>query len=225
MLKLSDLLPQECELCLGPSSGYLCPECTRALPTNTFECLQCAIPLKVQQSLCGDCLKSSKPFTRTICPWLYQHPLDQLIRQYKQRNPNRLIQLLLPQFVEHLRREYQGQDWPELLVPVPLHFSSRFFRGYNQSQCLVHALGRATQIPEDQLLVRTRRSQSQKSLDRKHRLQNLKQVFKVKKPIQNRHLALVDDVITTGATATVISKILLDAGASRVDVWALARTP
>ncbi len=115
---------------------------------------------------------------------------------------------------------------PDLIVPVPLHWRRRFIRGFNQSQWLANYLGRQLNISVDnKLLMRIRNTPPQQQLRRKQRQKNLKGAFQVKRPVEGQHIALIDDVVTTGSTVSELSRLLKKAGASRVDIWCLARTP
>ncbi|MCU7838176.1 MAG: ComF family protein [Candidatus Thiodiazotropha sp. (ex. Lucinoma kazani)] len=115
---------------------------------------------------------------------------------------------------------------PDLIIPVPLHPLRLQERGFNQSLELSRAVARHYRLPVNwQLCRRVRHTQAQSDLSEKARQKNLRQAFEVCADIQGAHLVLFDDVITTGATVTELSKTLKRAGAKRVDVWAMARTP
>ncbi|MCU7890733.1 MAG: ComF family protein [Candidatus Thiodiazotropha sp. (ex Ustalcina ferruginea)] len=115
---------------------------------------------------------------------------------------------------------------PDLIIPVPLHPLRLQERGFNQSLELSRVVARHYHLPVNwQLCRRVRYTQAQSDLCEKARQKNLRQAFEVCGDIQGAHLVLFDDVITTGATVTELSKTLKRAGAKRVDVWAMARTP
>jgi ComF family protein len=119
-----------------------------------------------------------------------------------------------------------GHSLPELLIPVPLHSKRLRERGYNQSLEVARVIGRELKIPVDSRVVeRAWATPPQLSLAREERLANVRDAFRVPRPLQARHVAIIDDVVTTGATAGELAGVLHQAGAERVDVWAIARTP
>jgi ComF family protein len=118
----------------------------------------------------------------------------------------------------------------DLIVPVPLHWTRRIARGYNQSALLARAIGRSTRAPVAlRVLVKRRRTADQTSLDIAARRRNVRTAFAVRKAragfLSGLRVLLVDDVLTTGATAGACARVLREAGASRVFVAAIARTP
>lgn len=219
------LLPHLCPLCHSRSRSYLCAGCQGDLPRPGPCCPNCGLPTPGGH-LCGDCLAAPKSYQLTVCPLLYRHPVDRLILQFKDHQPRTLGRALLPLMLESLGRIYgTANPWPHLLVPVPCHWRTRLRRGFNQAHVLADMLAGATGIPVKPLLQRRGAARPQKTLDRKTRLTNLKQTFFCDARLKGECVALVDDVITTGATAELISRCLLQAGAAEVHVWALARTP
>ncbi|WP_448103260.1 ComF family protein [Luteibacter jiangsuensis] len=115
---------------------------------------------------------------------------------------------------------------PELLVPVPLHTSRLRQRGYNQALELARPLARHLGLPvAHDVLGRARATGAQTELDAAARATNVRAAFAVKRVPAQKHVAIVDDVMTTGATLAECARVLLAAGVERVDVWALARTP
>ena len=115
-----------------------------------------------------------------------------------------------------------------LVVPVPLHPSRLRARGYNQALLLARPLARRRGLPlNPRVLVRLRPTPAQSSLGAAHRAVNLDGAFAVREParVRGRRVALVDDVLTTGATAHACAVALLDAGATGVDVYTVGRTP
>ena len=113
---------------------------------------------------------------------------------------------------------------PSLVLPVPLHRDRRKQRGYNQAALIADTVSRALQLPcLPDALQRVRATPTQTGLGRQGRLKNLRDAFAVRLDVVDAHVALVDDVITTGATTTACAEALLAAGAATVDVWAVAR--
>jgi ComF family protein len=132
-----------------------------------------------------------------------------------------LAQLL----ARRLRRHYQDDAWPETLIPVPLHWRRQWQRGFNQAHYLAAVLATELDIPlQAACLSRSVATPSQQGMNRRQRRQNLRHAFEVIEPPTHGHIALIDDVVTTGTTANLLCKQLLKQGATRVDVWCLART-
>ncbi|WP_158973734.1 ComF family protein [Pseudomonas sp. BAV 4579] len=220
-----------CALCAAwlPPGLPLCEGCDSELPWLGPHCQGCALPLPVDGLLCGSCLARPPAFDQVLAPWRYAFPVDTLINRFKHRDQGslgRLAGALLARHLQHLFDE--GQPRPDLLLPVPLSALRLRQRGFNQAALLASWLGKTLQLPVDgRLLQRVQEQQSQQGLSANLRRRNLKQAFALVKdaPLEGRHLALVDDVLTTGATADSLARLLKRAGAGRVDVYCLARTP
>lgn len=220
-----------CLLCAGRSDSAqaLCSDCASELPWLLNPCTCCALPLPKGQLRCGACLQRAPAFNRVEAPWLYRFPVDSLITQFKHQADWPLGRTLAGLLIEHLEHAYQ-QDLPRpnALLPVPLSRPRLRVRGFNQAELLAQWLGAALQLPvQNQWLVRCKHSQAQQQLDRRQRLRNLRGAFALtaQATVAGQHLALIDDVMTTGATATALAQLLRRAGARRVDVYCLARTP
>lgn len=120
----------------------------------------------------------------------------------------------------------QGAARPELILPVPLHVSRLRERGYNQALEIARPLAQALNRPiAMRTCERVRATSPQAGLHANARRRNVRGAFQVKRPLRVRHVAIVDDVVTTGQTATELARALRRAGAVRVDLWAVARTP
>lgn len=223
--RLENLLPQTCLLCGQVKGQKLCHECEHSLPrldNHPWRCNQCSLPLASEAS---HCLRQPPAFSCCVIPYEYSHPVDFLIHQFKYRQQLASGQALATLLATHCQTAAQ----PDLLVPVPMHWRKRWQRGFNQTERLAAPLARALKLPLAHALRRHIHSHSQKGLGRSERQRNLSHAFALNPRyaalIQNAHVALVDDVVTTTATARCLSKLLMDAGAARVDIWALARTP
>lgn len=220
-----------CLLCdeLTDTPQPICTECETDLPWLGDQCEVCALPLPQAGSVCGQCLTQPPAFTQVIAPWRYDFPLDSLITRFKHSGNwpfGRLLGELLAQSLQH--RFNEGLQRPAALLPVPLTRKRLRERGYNQAAMLAQWLGQSLDIAVDQeALLRTLDAPAQQGLDARARRRNLRQAFCLapEAQVQARHLALVDDVLTTGTTAQTLARLLLDAGAQRVDVYCLARTP
>lgn len=229
-------LPNPCLLCRSAvTDERLCTGCRLDLPyleRVAYVCESCAVPVATDSRYCGRCLAAPPPFERCRTAFVYGHPLDHLIHQFKYRRQLTQGRALSGLLVEHLlsaRAEVDPEEWPELIVPVPMHWTRRLQRGFNHTEQLAWDLGRALELPVDSRLCRRKqRTPAQQGLGRWEREKNLKQAFVLGRHARRRlegvRVALVDDVVTTTSTAREISRLLRRGGAREVEVWALART-
>ena len=220
------LLPGVCHLCGLPSRRAidLCKICEQALPWNFRACAGCAMPLDRELvGLCDQCRVRRLAFDSARAPFLYQDEIARVLSQAKFRAGFTGLALLSELCAPHFARETEK---PDMLVPVPLSWQRMMARGFNQSALLARDMGRRLGTPVRLgLLKRRRNTRAQSGLSRRERLKNLVGAFEVREPLSDQRVALIDDVITTGATALAASKALKKAGASRVGVGACARTP
>ena len=219
------LFPATCMLCgsHGDSEIDLCNECRRDFSLNASCCIRCAIPLP-ENGLCGSCLKKPPSFDDCFSPYLYQAGIADLIGDFKfntQLQAGRLLATLLGDAILKQQREL-----PDKLIPVPLHKHRLRQRGYNQSLELAKHLAKRFQLPIDnRSCVRTHYTESQSSLPKQKRKANVHQAFTVKEHFDATHVALLDDVVTTGSTVNELAKLLKLSGIEKVTVWSIARTP
>lgn len=220
------LLPPRCLLCgaQGDDGRDLCAACANDFPLNRVCCPRCALPLEAPAPLCGECLRREPPFAAAWSPFRYGHPLDLLEARFKFHRDLAAGRVLSELMIE--RVQIDTPSLPDLLIPVPLHVSRLRERGYNQALELAKPLARALNIPLDATaMTRTRGTQAQTGLDAKARRKNLLGAFAVARTDLPPHVALIDDVMTTGATVHECARTLREARVTRVDVWALARAP
>lgn len=219
------LFPVQCLVCGDDCHELaLCHDCAQDLKRNQHTCRRCAEPLSenYHDSLCGKCLQREPAFDLVISPFLYQHPIDRLVTRFKfhaDLTAGRILGRLLAQHIsEHVR------ELPDCLIPVPLHHSRLRQRGFNQSQEICRVLSRQFEIPSNaNLCVRQRKTSSQSGLNEKQRRKNIRGAFKVKNDIPYRHVALVDDVMTTGNTVNELSRVLRKKGVETIQVWSVCR--
>lgn len=223
----SSLLPQACLVCRAPTQGQLalCDTCHRSLPLNRHCCPQCALPLPPNTSatLCAQCSRQPPAFDQATIPLLYRSPVDKLIWRFKFRQDLLSGRLLSQLFVSQLPH-YREQ--PPLLLPVPLHPARLRQRGFNQAFWLARQIAWQTGLTVDaRLLKRITKTRPQHELDAHQRHVALHDAFRLSGRCDASAVAIVDDVLTTGATANAIAALLKNAGCSNVHVWCIARTP
>ncbi|AHL77087.1 amidophosphoribosyltransferase [Stutzerimonas stutzeri] len=220
-----------CQLCderceVGQS---LCGPCEAELPWLGGHCAICALPLPAIGTICGQCLKRPPAFDQVAAPWRFAFPVDSLITRFKHQARWPFGRLLAEQLARYLQHRFdEGLPRPTLLLPVPLARKRLRQRGFNQAQMLADWLSPALNIPvQCELLQRIQDTPSQQELDAASRRRNLRQAFALTDETQivGRHVAVIDDVLTTGATAQALARLLKQSGAERVDIYCLARTP
>ena len=226
--------PTRCRLCEQPAEQSVCAACYTELPHQRLACAQCALPFAdsvraegVAQAdttrVCGECLAHPPPFVSALAPFRYQAPITQMISRFKYQGvlaDGRLLGTWLGDYVQTL------VDPVDLIIPVPLHPTRLRQRGFNQSAELAHWVSRIVQVPwRADILQRVQAGPEQQGLPRSARQRNMRGVFQVVKVPAVTTVALVDDVVTTGATVRAAADCLRRAGVARVVVWAVARTP
>ena len=223
-------MPPGCMACAEPVAvaRSLCADCWSALPAIAgARCAQCGIPLPLAwqaESHCLGCLKSPPPFERAAAPFLYEGPARQIVLRLK-HGKERWAEPM----AQAMQRAAPGWAAPgRLLVPVPLHRWRIAARGYNQALLLARALAKleGADVAPD-WLVRVKNAPSTRGLKRAQRLRNVSGAFQIRPGaapmLKGREILLVDDVMTTGATASACARVLRRAGAARVDVITYAR--
>ncbi len=208
----------------------LCNACEIELPWLTDCCQVCALPLPMSGLICGQCQRSPPAFTQVTAPWTYGFPVDSLISRFKHQGKWPLGHLLANLLGQCLQDRFQNArlSRPDCLLPVPMAAKRLRQRGYNQAAMLARWLSQDLDLAlDEQWLLRPHDTIAQQQLDAKQRQRNLLKAFALAPgtQVQGLHLALVDDVLTTGATAHSLARLLMQAGARQVDVYCLARTP
>jgi ComF family protein len=222
---------QLCLLCDEPggAAAPLCKPCQTELPWLGTQCEICALPLAAIGMVCGECQTQPPQFDHVFAPWHYSFPVDTLITRFKHHGKWPVGRLLGTLLSHHLHHAFaQGLPRPDFLLPVPLGKHRLRERGFNQAGMLATWLHQQLGLPlNTQLLKRERETDAQQDLDANARKRNLRNAFVLTDAaqIEGKHVALVDDVLTTGATANTLARLLKKAGARRVDVYCLARTP
>lgn len=231
------LFPSRCVLCRQPGMENLdlCPHCYAQLPWNHHSCRQCAITLtdspidsladsKGTDVLCGRCLQTAPYFDISYSVFRYRGDIVPMMHQFKFHQRLLYSRLFGQLLLDKLQRQIVQGQRPDYLLPVPLHPSRLRQRGYNQSVELAKVLAKGLQVPlQPHCLVRSRKTPAQAGLGAKQRRSNIKGAFELIHPLADRHIALVDDVVTTGSTVNEIARVLKESGVKRVDVYSIAR--
>lgn len=221
------LSPHFCVLCDCTSRNPfdLCPVCTDMLSENRHACAVCGLPMHASSPrVCGACLTHPPPYSATLACFQYSLPADYFVCELKFSGKLVFGRLL----GELMAREVmaRGVVLPEALVPVPLGADRLLGRGFNQSAEIAYACSRALVGPavDTSLVRRVRDTHPQSQLKAIERRKNIRGAFSVApRAAGYRHVALVDDVMTTGSTVAEIARRLRAAGVQRVDVWVAAR--
>lgn len=224
---LRTVYPPRCVLCAAPGFGDrdICENCYRRLPWIGTACEQCAIPLRGHRGgplKCGRCLRNPPAFDHSLSLFGYEADAIRLVHQLKFNQKLAYSRLLGGLLAEAIR--CHGAPLPERILPVPLHSRRLRQRGFNQSIELARPAAKAFGLAlETGTVVRVRDTQAQTGLDRKQRRRNMRGAFDIAHPLSARHIAVLDDVVTTTSTVNEIARLLKHAGAERVDVWSIAR--
>ncbi len=225
------LFPPYCLLCLSSEAvddGYVCNGCARDLPWLRHCCEICSLPLPDSASAgrCGRCLQRLPAFDRCVGAFYYADPIARLISDYKYHAKLNYGRVLGLQLAARITDQYARQALPAMVLPVPLHRSRLRARGFNQSLELGKTVARQLRLPlANHHLVRCRATSSQKDLQLNDRQRNVGGAFAVraKQPLPHS-VALLDDVVTTGATVAELARVLKNSGVAQVHVWCVART-
>ncbi len=229
---------QPCPMCAAPAQRYqdkhssvkktshapFCNDCATALPWYTSSrCPQCALPT-LSGDYCGICLQHPPAFDQTFAPFRYAYPLDRLLHQFKyhQQLPvgKLLAESILPDLLSLLTA-----NLPDVMIAMPMHAQRVRQRGFNHALELAKHLQQALKIPLDiEACTRVLDTPSQAGMDMKTRVRNLRGAFATEKNWQGKHVLVIDDVMTTGASMHALAKILKQAGAGKVSALVFART-
>ncbi len=215
-------VPAICALCNQFHKGLfaVCDYCLQWIPRLGLSCQQCAIPLPdTRYLLCGHCIKNPPHFDRTYIACPFEEPLRSLLHQFKYQNG-----LYLTPVLTHLMQQALPNTDAQCLIPVPMHPKRLKQRGFNQAAVLAKHLAQKTGIPyQVNTCTKIKNTSPQASLDSQKRAKNLHNVFSAKE-MPFDHVLIIDDLLTTGATANELARTLKNAGVGQVDVWCGART-
>ena len=214
------LFKQPCLLCGTASrNGIFCAACDAQLPYLTAaHCPVCAVPT-LGGDICGSCLQHPPQFNRTIAVFAYTFPLDKLVQALKYSEQLVLVNSLADKLAQRVELR------PDCLLPMPLHPARLQERGFNQSLELARRIGDKLHIP---VLVdscqRVRDTPPQFALSWNERDKNVRRAFVCTQDFSGKSVAVVDDVMTSGASLNELALTLRRAGAQEVHAWVIART-
>ena len=230
------LYPPTCALCgdryaaddakAASSINGLCPGCRADLPERDPACPGCGVS-QTREEPCGACRKRPPAQDALWAAYPYRFPLDVLLQGYKYHQRMHQGRTLQSLFLEAALAgvERGALRRPDVVIPVPLHAAKLRERGFNQSLELATPVAQALDARiAPRLIRRVRATQSQTGLPHASRAKNVRKAFQCREPVTGRTVALVDDVVTTASTVGEVARVLKQAGAKRVDVWAFART-
>ena len=228
---LDALLPHLCLFCDQPThnGAAICDCCVQALEPNNAGCPRCALP-RTGGSLCAECQSIAQPeqapLGQITAPWVYDDYLSHLMQRWKYGKERRLQSAA----AYLLLSSCPCLDRYDLVLATPLHWQRHFSRGFNQSEDLLNAIARRKPRLQSlratsPRLLRRQRTGKQALGSRQERLRNMRAAFEVRGDAGGRRVLIIDDICTTGATATAMAQALKGAGASRVSLWCMARTP
>ena len=218
------LFPDACCVCHSEHTGDIgiCLTCLNSLPHRQTCCPICAGTSETGDP-CGSCLKQSPGYDSTVCLFDYVYPIDQLIHQLKFRAKLPLARIFGGMMAATLENMAPEQK-PQVLLPVPLHHWRLRRRGFNQTQELAKFISAKTDIPVlSDAVRRSLNSPPQHSLPRNKRIRNLRNAFATTQPLPYKRIALVDDVMTTGATLEALARLVRKSGPEHVQNLVIAR--
>lgn len=195
------------------------------MPAIPAPCPTCALPLPDPGAAACPACRRGPPLTGiAVAATAYGFPIDSLVQQLKFGGRQPVARVLGDLLADTVRDRYRELTLPSALVPVPLHPARQRQRGFNQAERIASAAGATLGIPVLRDAVqRLRATPAQSGLDLRQRRRNLRNAFRVTGELP-AHVAIVDDVVTTGSTLLALGRTLHDAGVTRIDAWAVART-
>lgn len=221
------LIPITCVVCNLQSDENVCMDCKKELPWIINGCRYCANEITLtSHNLCGECLTSPPPINRNITLFHYKPPIISLITKLKFQGQLRYAQSLGTLLAQKVQQIYEnGQlDFPDYIIPVPLHKKRLQTRGFNQALEIAKSVKKKCAIPIDcRSVKRIKFTQPQTLIKKDERQKNLRNAFTMTTNIKAQHIAIVDDVITTFSTISELTNTLRRAGVQKIDIWCIAK--
>lgn len=201
--------------------GLWCKDCDASLPyLKAPHCPVCALPT-LQGETCGRCISHPPTFSRTSVVFGYAFPLDKLIQAMKYGQQLALANAFAKKLAHRIDQNYL----PDLVIPMPLHPAKLRTRGFNQSLLLAEKITRELNLKLlPNACQRVRDTLSQSSLKWKARDKNVRNAFHCDADLTGKRVALVDDVLTTGASLNALAEAVKKRGAAEISTWVVART-
>jgi ComF family protein len=198
----------------------LCERCLHNIPWHiSTQCPQCA--LITDGALCGNCLNAAPDFDATNALFTYTYPIDSILQQYKYKDMLHLANV----FAKLFHQQHKISHRIDLVIPMPMHPKRLQERGFNQALEIARYLAKDLNLKLNyQACQRIKLTPPQAGLPLKERIKNVRGVFECKQSLKGLNIAIVDDVMTTGASLNELAKTLKKAGAARVECWIIART-
>ncbi len=226
---LRSLAPARCLLCGNHCGGPLCDGCSADLPPLGRRCPRCAEPLLQPAPLCARCQQNPRSIAldSTLAALLYEWPADVLIKRLKFDKNLAAGRALADQLAAAAEiHMLDASHRPDLLIPMPLHSSRRRWRGFNQSAELAQQIGQQLDLPVTlAAATRVRATTTQSLLPAAKRAGNLRGAFQVSDTVAGKNIAIIDDVMTTGASVIELAFAAKRAGALQVEGWVVTRAP
>jgi ComF family protein len=221
------LLPQHCELCAAPAHDQLiCTACMQALPRVVDACPRCALP-SAPGLVCGTCLAHPPPFDAALAAYAYAFPVDRLLQALKYGGRLALAEWAALSLAAQLTPALRSRAFEcaaPTVVPLPLAPARQRERGFNQAREIASRLAPMLDLRLANVIERPHARPPQAGLPWAQRRKNVRGVFAACSSVEGGHYALIDDVMTTGATLAEAARALKRAGAARVECWVVART-
>jgi len=217
-------LPPCCAFCAAPCGNLLvCTACHEGLPRIANACASCALPAH-GGTVCGACLARPPPFAAAFAAFAYAFPLDRLLHAFKYGGRLSYADFFAEALSERVARRPPDMRWPDALVALPLAPARQRARGFDQAAEIARRMARITGVRMTAGLRRTRDTPAQAALPWGERATNVRGAFAADSSLAGLRIAIVDDVMTTGATLKAAAGAVLRAGAVGVEAWAVART-
>ncbi len=213
------------EVCHSSYQTLICEPCLSDLPVITASCTVCSTTLSIKDTanVCGSCLKTRPFYQKSIIPLEYTFPTTELIKQLKYNNKLLYSEILSKILLDRIKQN--NDTFPECIIPVPLHPVRLMKRGFNQSALIAKTISKELNIPVDlKSCRRIKNTLQQTGFSKSQRKKNIRNAFSVRKNFSAKHVAILDDVVTTGSTVNELAKVLQQAGAETIEIWACART-